>query len=120
LVLPVPAPARMQTGPPGAVTAARCSASNPASTARTRASTELFTTSGIIPARCDVVPNGFPHHPREAFAVLTVYSTPWCGYCHRLVAQLDREGIGCQGIGIESDPAAAAFVMGGDGADRAV
>ncbi|MGN0063146.1 MAG: glutaredoxin family protein, partial [Nocardioides sp.] len=24
----------------------------------------------------------------------TMYSTPWCGYCHRLKSQLDREGIG--------------------------
>src|ERR1700761_751089 len=31
-VLPVPAPARMQTGPAGAVTAVRCSGSSPAST----------------------------------------------------------------------------------------
>ena len=23
----------------------------------------------------------------------TMYSTPWCGYCHRLKSQLDREGI---------------------------
>src|SRR5512138_3661754 len=35
-VLPVPAPARMQTGPAGAVTAVRCSGSSPASTASVR------------------------------------------------------------------------------------
>ena len=23
----------------------------------------------------------------------TMYSTPWCGYCHRLKSQLDRDGI---------------------------
>ena len=23
----------------------------------------------------------------------TMYTTPWCGYCHRLRSQLDREGI---------------------------
>ena len=23
----------------------------------------------------------------------TMYSTPWCGYCHRLKSQLEREGI---------------------------
>ena len=22
-----------------------------------------------------------------------MYTTPWCGYCHRLKSQLDREGI---------------------------
>ncbi len=26
--------------------------------------------------------------------MLTMYSTTWCGYCHRLKSQLDREGIG--------------------------
>ena len=26
-------------------------------------------------------------------ATFTMYSTPWCGYCHRLKAQLNREGI---------------------------
>ena len=25
--------------------------------------------------------------------MLTMYSTSWCGYCHRLKSQLDREGI---------------------------
>ena len=23
----------------------------------------------------------------------TMFTTPWCGYCHRLKSQLDREGI---------------------------
>jgi mycoredoxin len=41
-----------------------------------------------------------------------MYSTPWCGYCHRLKSQLDREGIAYEIIDIEQDPAAAAFVMG--------
>ncbi len=26
-------------------------------------------------------------------STFTMYSTPWCGYCHRLKSQLDREGI---------------------------
>jgi len=30
-----------------------------------------------------------------------MYSTPWCGYCHRLKSQLDREGIAYQVIDIE-------------------
>ncbi len=33
-----------------------------------------------------------PHGPRQT-SELTIYSTPWCGYCHRLKGQLDREGI---------------------------
>jgi mycoredoxin len=40
-----------------------------------------------------------------------MYSTSWCGYCHRLMSQLDREGIGYEVIDIERDPAAARYVM---------
>jgi mycoredoxin len=43
--------------------------------------------------------------------MLTMYSTVWCGYCHRLRSQLDREGIGYRVIDIETDPVAADFVM---------
>ena len=43
--------------------------------------------------------------------MLTMYSTSWCGYCHRLISQLDREGIGYEVIDIEGDPAAARYVM---------
>jgi len=42
---------------------------------------------------------------------VTIYSTPWCGYCHRLKAQLDRAGIAYEVIDIEQDPAAAEYVM---------
>ena len=40
----------------------------------------------------------------------TMYSTPWCGYCHRLKGQLDREGIDYQVIDIEQVPDAALIV----------
>jgi mycoredoxin len=40
-----------------------------------------------------------------------MYSTVWCGYCHRLRSQLDREGIEYQVVDIENDPAAADLVM---------
>ncbi|MCY7373328.1 MAG: mycoredoxin [Spirochaetaceae bacterium] len=43
--------------------------------------------------------------------VVTMYSTVWCGYCHRLRSQLDREGIEYQVVDIENDPAAADLVM---------
>ena len=39
-----------------------------------------------------------------------VYTTTWCGYCHRLKSQLARAGIGVTEIDIERDPAAAAAV----------
>ena len=41
---------------------------------------------------------------------LTMYSTPWCGYCHRLKSQLDREGIAYEVIDIEQTPGAAEIV----------
>ncbi len=41
---------------------------------------------------------------------LTMYSTPWCGYCHRLKGQLHREGISFQEIDIEQHPDSAATV----------
>jgi mycoredoxin len=41
---------------------------------------------------------------------VTMYSTPWCGYCHRLKSQMDREGIDYDVIDIEQHPEAAALV----------
>lgn len=41
---------------------------------------------------------------------LTMYSTVWCGYCQRLKAQLQREGIEFIEVDIEQDPASAALV----------
>jgi len=40
----------------------------------------------------------------------TMYSTPWCGYCHRLRGQLDREGISYEVVDIEQQPDAALIV----------
>ena len=51
---------------------------------------------------------------------LTVYSTPWCGYCRRLKSQLDREGIAYTELDIEQDPAAAEFVMSVNGGNQTV
>jgi mycoredoxin len=43
-------------------------------------------------------------------AAVTMYSTQWCGYCHRLKSQLDREGISYEVIDIERVPDAAFIV----------
>jgi len=40
----------------------------------------------------------------------TMYSTPWCGYCHRLKGQLDREGIAFDMVDIEQVPSAVQIV----------
>lgn len=41
---------------------------------------------------------------------LTMYSTAWCGYCHRLKRVLERDGIEFVEVDIDADPAAAALV----------
>jgi mycoredoxin len=51
---------------------------------------------------------------------LTIYSTSWCGYCHRLMKQLDREGVEYRTVDIERDSAAAAYVMSVNGGTRTV
>lgn len=52
--------------------------------------------------------------------MLTMYSTSWCGYCHRLKSQLDRAGIGYEVVDIEADDEAAAFVMSVNGGNQTV
>jgi mycoredoxin len=51
---------------------------------------------------------------------LTIYSTPWCGYCHRLMKQLDREGVAYDTVDIEREPSAAQFVMDVNGGNQTV
>src|ERR1051326_3824515 len=117
-VLPVPAPARMQTGPAGAVTAARCSSSRPT---RTRPPVDAFSaTAGIMAARPDVHRTVSTTPLKRIPPMLTIYSTTWCGYCHRLMSQLDRENIGYTVVDIEQDEAAAEFVMGVNGGEQNV
>lgn len=43
-------------------------------------------------------------------AVLTIYSAPWCGHCHRLKAQLARAGIGYREIDVDTTPGATARI----------
>jgi mycoredoxin len=52
--------------------------------------------------------------------MLTMYSTTWCGFCHRLGSQLDREGIDYRAVDIERDAAAAEFVMSVNGGNQTV
>ena len=56
----------------------------------------------------------------EAPSTLTMYSTSWCGYCRRLKAQLDRDGITYVEVDIERTPAAADFVMSVNGGNATV
>ena len=43
-------------------------------------------------------------------APVVMYSTSWCGYCHRLKSQMDREGIAFEVVDIEHHPDAAQVV----------
>jgi mycoredoxin len=51
---------------------------------------------------------------------LTMYTTPWCGYCVRLKKQLEREGIPFEEVDIERDPEAAALVESVNGGNQTV
>lgn len=51
---------------------------------------------------------------------LTMYTTPWCGFCKRLKAQLGRAGVEMIEVDIERDPEAAEFVMGVNGGNQTV
>jgi mycoredoxin len=49
-----------------------------------------------------------------------MYTTPWCGYCKRLMSQLDREGITYDIVDIEQVPEAAAIVESANGGNQTV
>ena len=53
-------------------------------------------------------------------AQITMYSTPWCGYCKRLKSQMAREGITFDEVDIEQKPEAADYVMSVNGGNQTV
>lgn len=53
-------------------------------------------------------------------AALTIYSTTWCGYCHRLKTALKAQGISYDEVDIEHDPTAANFVGSVNGGNHVV
>ena len=55
-----------------------------------------------------------------AVGTLTMYSTPWCGYCRRLKSQLGREDISFEEVDIEADTLAAEHVMKVNGGNQTV
>src|SRR5690606_37214286 len=61
-----------------------------------------------------------PRRPRTAMSSFTMYSTPWCGYCHRLKGQLDREGITYEVVDIEQQPEAAKIVEAANNGNQTV
>ena len=53
-------------------------------------------------------------------AAVTMYTTPWCGYCVRLKKLMQREGIAFTEVDIEAVPDAAELVMQANGGNRTV
>jgi mycoredoxin len=51
---------------------------------------------------------------------VTMYSTTWCGYCRRLKAQMQREGIRFTEVDIELEPDHADYVMQVNGGNQTV
>jgi mycoredoxin len=51
---------------------------------------------------------------------VTMFSTPWCGYCRRLKGQMEREGISYAEVDIEQEPTAADYVMSVNGGNQTV
>ncbi len=56
----------------------------------------------------------------DTATAFTMYTTPWCGYCHRLKSQLDREGITYEIVDIEQQPEAAQIVESANGGNQTV
>lgn len=63
-----------------------------------------------------VTPDETPAAPGR----LTMFSTPWCGYCVRLKRALEREGIAFDEVDIEQDARAADYVMAVNGGNATV
>ena len=51
---------------------------------------------------------------------MTIYSTPWCGYCTRLKSQLTRAGYSYAEVDIEQDPASEELVKRINGGNAVV
>jgi len=55
-----------------------------------------------------------------ATGTITMYSTPWCGYCRGLKGALDRDGIAYTEVNIERHPDGADYVMSVNGGNQTV
>lgn len=53
-------------------------------------------------------------------AALTIYTTSWCGFCHRLKTAFKANGISYAEVDIEQDVAAAEFVGSVNGGNKTV
>jgi mycoredoxin len=51
---------------------------------------------------------------------ITMFSTPWCGYCRGLKRALDQAGVVYTEVDIERHPGAADYVMSVNGGNQSV
>ncbi len=58
--------------------------------------------------------------PRPRAGSVTMFTTPWCGYCARLKSQLAREGVQFTEVDIEAHPEHVDFVEAVNGGSRTV
>ncbi|PZS04526.1 MAG: NrdH-redoxin [Pseudonocardiales bacterium] len=56
----------------------------------------------------------------EGAPAVTMFTTPWCGYCTRLRSQLQRADVAFAEVDIGRDPAAAQRVMAANGRNQTV
>ncbi|MGF1662964.1 MAG: mycoredoxin [Kineosporiaceae bacterium] len=65
-------------------------------------------------------PATVPDSALPAPGTVTMFSTPWCGYCRRLKSQLERDGVRYTEVDIEQQPGAAALVESVNGGNQTV
>lgn len=53
-------------------------------------------------------------------ADMTMYTTPWCGYCKNLKTQMNKAGLDYREVNIEATPDAAAKVARINGGNQVV
>ncbi|HET8988422.1 MAG TPA: mycoredoxin [Humibacillus sp.] len=58
--------------------------------------------------------------PRPDAGSVTMFTTPWCGYCRRLKSQLDRDGVPFTEIDIEANPEHVDYVEAVNDGNRTV
>ena len=51
---------------------------------------------------------------------ITMYSTPWCGYCRRLKRQFDEAGIAYQEVDVDATPGFDERIIAASGGYRTV
>lgn len=61
-----------------------------------------------------------PSPATPAAGTVTMFSTPWCGYCRGLKSALDREGIAYHEVDIEQHQDGADYVMSINGGNQTV